>query len=124
MRARACVRACVRVCVCVCVSVPACMRVCACMHVCACVYVWVCGVWTLFVSAFVRECVRACVLCVRVCARRYMCFPSSCCLRLTMTKILNLKKLFWLTILTEITFPMTISVMIIKIGAGVAPTER
>ena len=41
-----------------------------------------------------------------------------------MTKILNLKKLFWLTILTEITFPMTISVMTIKIGAGVAPTER
>ena len=65
---------------------------------------------------------------VRACVRAQVHVFSfkllKCCLRLTMTKILNLKKLFWLTILTEITFPMTISVMTIKIGAGVAPTER
>ena len=89
----------------------ACVRMYVCV-VCVCVCVCVC----------VRACVRACI--VRACVHVFLFKLLKCCLRQMKTNIVKFKKLFWLIILTETTFPMTTSVSTLKIGSGVAPTGR
>ena len=84
-----------------------CVRVCVCMCVqCVCV------------------CVCVCCACVCACVHVFSFKLLKCCLRQMKTNILKLKKLFWLTILTETTFPMTTSISTLVTGAGAAPTGR
>ena len=85
--------------------------------------------------AYVRACVRACVCmyvqcvclccaCVCACVHVFSFKLHKCRLRQMVTPVLKLKKLFWLIILTEATFPTTTSLSTLKIGAGAAPTGR
>ena len=81
--------------------------------------------------AYVRACVYVCVCsvcvccaCVCACVHVFSFKLLKCRLRQMKTNILKLKKLFWLTILTETTFPMTTSVSTLVTGAGAAPTGR
>ena len=83
--------------------------------------------------ACVRTCMRACVCmcvlcvccaCVCACVHVFSFKLLKCRLRQMVTNVLKLKKLFWLIILTEATFPTTTSLSTLKIGAGAAPTGR